>query len=129
MPYRDIPFLEDQIGAGPVEEALEPLHEIAALLASLLPELAQGRARLVAYSAVRLERAAQQIGERLDPWQPHQRPRQLRRLHGDGAAVGGEPRAGVEEGEERGELRALGNGAGHARPLQERTNVGNRFPG
>src|SRR5262249_60387678 len=57
MPHRDVALLKDQVGAGPMEEALEALHDVSPLLASLLPELAQGCAGFVAHAAVRLERA------------------------------------------------------------------------
>jgi hypothetical protein len=81
-----------------VEVGFEALHEIAPQLAALLAELPQRRAGFVTHGAVGIERAAQEIGERLEARQAREGPREIGRLGDDGAAVGGEARGGVEQG-------------------------------
>jgi hypothetical protein len=64
--HRDVALLEDQVRPGAVEVGFEALHEIAPQLAALLAELPQRRAGFVTHGAVGIERAAQEIGERLE---------------------------------------------------------------
>ena len=127
--HRDVALLEDQVRPGAMEVGFEALHEIAPQLAALLPELPQRRTGFVTHSAVGIERAAQEIGERLEARQAREGPREIGRLGGDGAAVGGEARGGVEQGKQSGDLGAFGHGAGDTGALEELANVGDGFPG